>query len=380
MKARLLATCTASGLVALAGCNAIFGLDPACGWQTSNVDGCALIAGQNLADWTLSGPEAIVDTSLGAASWTIPADVVRLRTVASGDQKVAVLIVQDLNIPSTATLSVRGDRPLVILVKGIATIDGIVSYDGVKRGPSTPANVCPGQGVFGHASLGTSEGSGGGGGSLGTSGADGGAAGGLDGGMAGAVSMNPTAVPLLMGCDGGAGGFTATAGVGGRGGGALQISAATQIVITGTVGAGGAGGPGGVSRSAGGGGGGGGGTILIESPDVMLAPGAWNPDGPKLCANGGGGGAGADPGNSVAGPRGTDAVCLDLAAAGGMGVNSQPPGGNGASRSTIATGGASTATISGGGGGGGGGLGTIRINGTIGGTASLSTPLYTTDP
>lgn len=387
----------AVALVALAGCNSIFGLDPPrtdattdgtgdapsdvapdapCAWRsTSNVSACEVGADRVTADWTLVGSGTMLDTSADPSSWNVPGGAIRLGVPATGNRQVAVVAVQNLTIPAASTLLVTGDRPLVILVNGTAMIDGRITFEGAKRSETVDAvDMCPGKGGPGHGAISSTVGSGGGGGSLGSSGGQGGAAGGDAGGPVFAVAVNAAAVPLFMGCDGGRGGLSTKVG---RGGGAIEISARTEIAIGSTAAmiVGGAGGAGGIlGKQQGGGGGGSGGMILIEAPQVAFTSGAA---GPKLCANGGGGGAGGS--TAVAGGDGSASSCVNVGALGGTG--GAGAGGTGASRSMVASAGGSGAADTIAGGGGGGGFGVIRVNGgTVTGMPFLSTPALTTGP
>ena len=154
-------------------------------------------------------------------------------------------------------------------------------------------------------------------------------------------------------------------GVGGFGGGAIQLVAQHLVrVDTGTVDARGAGGTGGTSAAglcvgntlstAGGGGGGAGGAILVEACAVKIGTGA------QLCATGGGGGGGGAGTNAG---NGSDGTC-DAAASGGAGGGAATGGGTGGFALQSA-GRGSALGLSGtnfSGGGGGGGVGQIRIH------------------
>ena len=177
----------------------------------------------------------------------VPAGVRHFADLESGGRKVAVLIVRDPKVPAGITLRIRGDRPLVILVNGRALIDGTIQFDGYRRGGPATADVCLGDGGGG-TPLGTQQraGSGGGGGSLGggRSGENGGGTEIEPPGVAGMPFATTTAIPLLMGCDGGRGGATVSF-RGGRGGGGIEISALDEIIVNGVVAASGDGGAGG---------------------------------------------------------------------------------------------------------------------------------------
>jgi len=145
-------------------------------------------------------------------------------------------------------------------------------------------------------------------------------------------------VPLVGGCRGGLGGGCATD-TGGAGGGAVQVSVAATLNVTGSILADGAIGQNGACgcSESGGGGGGSGGAIVLEGQTVTVATGAI------VRANGGRGGNGQGGGS----------------------------GGAGGTRSSAPSNGGSSAN---GGGGGGGAAGRIRINApggcTLSGTVS----------
>jgi len=197
-------------------------------------------------------------------------------------------------VAAGVTLTIEGPNPLVIAadtidIKGTILVRngaGDTSCDAVRG-----TNACV-------------QGAGGGGGGYGGVGGDGGGPPPINGGTV--TGVLPT--PLRGGCPGAQGGDGTSGGgdgnplpggLGGTGGGALQLSARLSINVEGTIDANGgyghlatsdsAGGNASGNlkgRGAGGGGGGGGGTIFIESCATVIPPGA------KPCGTGGGRGRG----------------------------------------------------------------------------------------
>ncbi len=256
---------------------------------------------------------------------------------SGGASDIVAISVGSMNVAANVTLNVQGARPAAILSAGNVTIAGTITVIG---GAQTTPEACFGQASAAAGADNDIPGAGGGG--FGTKGANGGpvvgiATGKIAGGTAGMVTL----VPLRGGCPGGGDGL----GGPGRGGGSIQITSATEIGVTGAIGANGGGG---VVSSGGGSGGG----ILLEAPTVSLTGGVF--------ANGGGGGcggfsAGADGANST-----TPALGANCNGAAGT-----APGGNGGAGTTAPTVGGSTLNRSGQidrGGGGGGAVGRIRIN------------------
>ncbi len=281
------------------------------------------------------------------------------------DADVVILTFQALTITDTGSLTITGDRPVILAVFGDATIDGSVdaSASGGTAGPGGDTVCTVGDGSPGGNSNSDNDGAGGGGGGgFGTSGASGGSAQTGSGGGGGSSEGNASLVPLRGGCSGGQGGRGAGSNApGGGGGGAVQISASATLFIgsTGVISAGGGGGQVGGDAADGGAGGGSGGGILIEGGSVDLASGAW------ITANGAGGGGGEgeySSGGSHSGSDGdpTTTGCSD----GGACVGTQcGDGGDGEGVSCSSQNGG--AGDDGGGGGGGGGLGRVRVNSPI---------------
>ncbi|MBN8611155.1 MAG: hypothetical protein J0L92_11250, partial [Deltaproteobacteria bacterium] len=179
--------------------------------------------------------------------------------------------------------------------------------------------------------------------------------------------------PLAGGAAGGNGsGSTANRGVGGRGGGAIQISTRGQLTLNGSIlVTGGGGGPGlrGDGTSGSGAGGGAGGAVLLEGVVVTYGASA------QLDVRGGGGGAGAcydgsdDPSDD--GRQGQDGYLAAPSArpaggvacgSSGIGVYTAGPGGQGAGDSALNGQAGTDADNAGGGGGGAGCVATRSTN------------------
>jgi len=305
---------------------------------------------------------------------------------------VCVVIVDDLTVEAGSTVTVRGDRPLIILADGSVVIDGNidVSAEGDTPGPGGWAGGRA-EGGFGGSGSGPFPGGtgglsgefgdgGGGGGGLCGSGGDGGRGGAAPGGGGGGNDSATELVPLSGGSGGGgsARGVGSTGTTGGAGGGAIQITAQGAITVSGAIVAGGGGGQGaagaGGTNSGAGAGAGSGGAILLEARSIVfVGTGALGASG-----GGGGGGAGTDgePGESGATGGANDAL-------GGMaGMGSDGDGGDGGGRDALdGDMGADDRSVAPGsesnGGGGGGGAGCILLrtfDGALPAGAERSTP------
>jgi len=261
----------------------------------------------------------------------------------------ALLFTGPVTLEATGFLTVTGDRPLIIVVKGDAALGGLLTTSaGADRSCAAP----PFPASFDGFTPG-----GGGGGGFGAAGSGGGIS--FRGGVGQGTSGNQTLVPLRGGCSGGLGGPTTA---GGPGGGAVQLSATGTVVVDGVVSAAGGGGAGAPVTVRGGGGGGSGGGILLEALQVTVGPTG------VLAANGGGGGEGSD---SAAGIAGQPGMAGTVNAPGGTGgATCGGAGGRGGSRTNGTTSGSGPPNgnpcfgsfNNGGGGGGGGGVGRIRVN------------------
>jgi hypothetical protein len=285
-----------------------------------------------------------------------------------------VIAVRHLTV--NAPLRVVGSRPVILAVYGDATLNDELLAHSAREASRVGAGSgvgCSGR-TGGPGGVGNDDGSGGGGGGLATEGGlggandDGTAAGGPKGGaLTGGFS------PLVGGCRGGTGGGIAgtTPGVGGQGGGALQLSVAGRLTLGSVVSVSGAGGGGGdatISNAAGGGGGGSGGMLVLEANSLVIESNA------RVTANGGAGGEGSDArgGSQSPGTPGADGSTQnDTPVAGGEGsAEYGGAGGTGAAGSTGPGDGVEGSPPSGGsngaGGGGGGAAGRILLRGVTG--------------
>jgi hypothetical protein len=272
---------------------------------------------------------------------------------------IAVLSVAQWSQWSSTELHVTGDAPLAVIASGPVTITGGISVaaDGPTPGPGGNA-AC---GIGGGAAGFPYDNAGGGGGDFG---------GGASGGSSSSTSATTTAgatygskvTDFCGGSPGGNGSHKGvndttclSAGLGGGGGGAIQISSAVSITMpNGYINAGGGGGsdicmhtqmsppPG--NSSAYPGGGGSGGLIFLEAPTISVDGQAVG-----LYANGGGGGGGYDNG-------GANAVIGNSAALGGGGG-----GFNGGAGAYSPDGKVLHSATPSSGGGGGGGVGRIWV-------------------
>ena len=286
--------------------------------------------------------------------------------VPVGSLTAMLVFVDALGIDAGSTLRVVGSRPLILAVRGNASIRGTLDVGSSKTLPGAGANLdcAEGQGDAGTASGSPETAGGGGGAAFGANGGNGsnGANGGPRGTRGAAFGLD-TLVPLHGGCRGGNGGRVGDPwGQGGNGGGALQVSVggALNVAGTGTITAYGAGGRGGQEdQRTGGGGAGSGGGLLLEGETVTVATSG------AVTANGGSGGEGSGYGSGWYGQDGVDGLPRAITSAltptvGACGGN----GGAGGSRSSGATSaGAPECGTNMPGGGGGGGVGRIRING-----------------
>ncbi len=310
-------------------------------------------------------------TDLSFSGWCGPTPSALVVQQDAGHD-AALLVMSSLDIAAGTTLQLQGDRPVILLVFGAVHVGGVIdaSAHGATPGPGAERDCTTGLGASGRdgsvsSPAGAAGGGGGGFGTAGGTGAGGKASAGTT--AAGGSEGDSRLVPLRGGCAGGASGkapSNSTFGAGGRGGGAVQLSAAGQLEIAGSVVAAGGGGGVGADAAAGGGGGGSGGAILLEGSPVAIGAGA------VLAANGGGGGAGQPyPLGSGASGAGEDGHAGAAAAAGGVPDGIGGAGGQGAWRDAPASDGVlpssgsfGMTTVWGGGGGGGGGSGRIQIN------------------
>jgi hypothetical protein len=280
-----------------------------------------------------------------------------------------LLHVDSLVVANGSALSLRGSWPVILAVKGSATVAGTLDvgsqYGGRLGAGSNQGCTAANMGAAGV--LGGSPASSGGGGGGGFAGAGGrGGAGSSNGGAGGAkgeVRGNDTLVPLRGGCRGGDGGgavAASDAGTAGRAGGAFQLSVDGPLVLEATsvvtaYGEGGRGGP--ADALIGGGGAGSGGGLLLEA--TTLTQSGW------VTANGGSGGEGSGY-NGWNGAHGSAGLAQSVSSAGyavgSCGGDGAPGGARyvGAQAGTDAQ--CALPSKMTGGGGGGGGAGRIRFN------------------
>jgi hypothetical protein len=370
-------------------------------WHISNIpDGSLLSAGDPPVDpaWPTDQDYWLeMDTDTGEILITIytdpdtvvrtvrPADVpgihpgsgIHYTTLDQGVEGAPVLGVfsfQRFVLPNNYVVYPTGERALVILSEGDATIDGGI-YNGctIWFGGASYSNSGPGAGGTGSSVL-VGEGyrdGGGGGGAYGGTGGDGGGYTSDLVGLGGTAYGSPALVPLLAGSGGGDGGGTSGGRWGGPSGGATQVvSGGTLTVsVSGWVDGSGCGGYSAEYAAEGGGGGGSGGGILLEAPRLAILG--------AVTANGGGGaaGGGSGPPETIYGQSGRPAT--DTAALGGTATSAYScdggngNGGGGTDGANAEACNSSTNDYNGGGGGGSGGR--IRLNGM---ERNVSSALY----
>lgn len=346
-----------------------------------------------LQDWVVASGTCVVDTGGPSDPPVFTGDCglrpTSFRQSQQGQVLTLIVEVRNLTIGRTATVAVVGLRPLIISTYGQATIDtgAVLTVSGTLFDELgiTPNNLTPAAArVCGNAAGDDAmEPVGGGGGIINAGGGGGGGFGGgggaggngylsLSGGDGNSARDTETLMPLVGGCSGRPGGegirpnASADGGAGGFAGGAIQVSAASQLLVRGLVRAGGADGESGINSSnlgSGGGGGGSGGGILLEGATVVVSPSA------SIVAPGGRGGEG--------GVRLFATMTSTPAAVGGTGGGT--PGG------AIEVGDSGQGGIDQGsaGGGGGGGVGRIRLNVAPNGQCDVSgaaeiNPAFTT--
>jgi hypothetical protein len=298
---------------------------------------------------------------------------------------IAVLSVAQWNIDKS--VQVTGDAPLVVVASGavvMASTAGInAAASSTTPGPGGNA-LCSMAGAGSNTSGATA--AGGGGGNFG---------GGASASMGPAGSTYGVLITDFCGGARGGDGFNGNVtdvsckgkGLGGAGGGAIQISSAVSITLHGSIDVGGGGGNGGCnhanpppvlgSSSSDGGGGGSGGEIFLEAPIVTV-------DG-TFSANGGGGGAPKPPSSTSMvniASNGYDAQPGNVTAMGGVLTAGSQFGGDGAFSPDGVALTAATAPDSSNSGGGGGGVGRIWLrtrNGVPSTAGAVFSPAPTTD-
>ncbi len=326
-------------------------------------------------DLTLTDDVDTTQLTIGGSS-DLPTGVTFDSYPQASGPDVAVLHVKTLTVPSSASIRVTGTRAFIVVASGAIQIDGVID-GGAKRDQAGPGGsqpgMGPGAGVDGsHVS--TFRDSGGSGAGFLTDGGTGGAATPCNPSAnttnAGTMSIDPAMVILRGGAGGGAAARPSN-GCGdntpGAGGGAIQLTSATRVSITGGITVGGGGGGGGRAQLSGdpqcnqtaGNGGGAGGAILLQSPIVELGGASL------LAANGGGGGSsGGDPNGDDLPPEangidGDDGDLATGAASGGGDVGTWSAAGGDGGTTADPGDGVANNDCDGNGGGGGGSAGQI---------------------
>jgi hypothetical protein len=305
------------------------------------------------------------------------------RAILSDGREATVLAFKGLTISSGASLTLTGQRPAILAVFGNATIDGQLLANstnstsaqlgaGATAYPAPAGGPCAGR--SGQDSL--SIRAGGGGAGYRDPGGTGGTMAPYVPGAGGTIDPTPGPEPLRGGCPGGnlPGGGRAP----GTGGGALQLSASGELIVSGVLSVSGGGGGSGLVKLEAGQGGGSGGTLVLEGDRVTLMATA------KLTSNGGGGGGGSGQGSSrgSAGADGTTATS-STATGGNPGTGGGAGGAGGAGSNAPQAGAEFTDTTGGAGGGGGGSAGAIFVRASpalcsVSPTAVISPPRTST--
>ncbi|MBX7102104.1 MAG: hypothetical protein K1X89_30595, partial [Myxococcaceae bacterium] len=225
----------------------------------------------------------------------------------SGGQEALLLTFDSVSFGGDFTVRFVGPRPVVIAALGNLEVLGTLRAE--SGGGDCVASGAGGSGTGKQSA---------GGGGFGTAGAPG-----NGGPPAGVVNGTPALVPLRGGCPGGS---VDKGGVGGQGGGALQLSAAGNLTVGGFIAAPGGPGEGGPSGPHGAGAGGSGGGLVLDGLLVIVAA----PE--RVTANGGSGGQG---GGTVFGGNDGNEGPLDGGAAPGGSGSVGGKGGNGGARGTL---------------------------------------------
>ena len=353
-------------------------------WHPRHFDPCAIGTPKPGLHLTVAGSPYTYDTTQlgGTLHDNTMAAILQSNVISmqSDGSMIAILSVDAFAEDPNVTLTVTGDKPLLIASWDTITIGGTIDagsvtaevnntanahIDGPRRtgAGANPTGHCTGMtGTAGGPAV-TSGGSGGGGGGANHGNGGGGTTGDTTFQPGGPGGMHVAMAPAVVrgGCAGGASGNAATStglqppatsasvSVGGAGGGAIELAAMTAITVTGTISAGGAGGAGAPQGSAvGGGGGGSGGYVGLDAAVLTVAGGT-------LGANGGGGGSAACYAGE--GNQGSNALGAAQALGGPPGTLPGAPGSVGANLNGVTATGADGC----GGGGGGGGAGFILV-------------------
>ncbi len=338
------------------------------GWVTSNFDPNAATFAPVIAESVV----ASCSTTLSFGSGTLPATVdlcgqqlhPLLHSQGNGAPDLVVLSMRGLTVSAGAQIRFTGSRPVLLVVYGDADIAGKLDVSAVGTAGAAGSNFACGPGIGGNGTSGMPGAGGGAGGGFGTSGGNGGnTTSGRPGGSGGPAQVDNQLQPLRGGCAGGHGGTDdGSPGAGGASGGALQLTVAGTLRVSGIIAAAGGGGRQATDGGDGGGGGGSGGALLLEASRIEVTSSAW------IAANGGGGGAGiwavdGDPGDNgshdsaVPANGGTHSEL----ASGGLALGTGANGAAGSAPAGSANPPAGTYASQSGGGGGGGGLGRVVL-------------------
>jgi hypothetical protein len=331
---------------------------------------CAEIVPSNVDPVFLDPGAAEMTWEDGTRIDTTVCDLGTVATQMGGGPEACVLSLGAVTV--TGDARVVGSRPLIIVASGAVEISGELDASAYARTPgpgggiggtrSTPTGGGPSPGVRGTNEATYGDGGGGGGGLCGSGGSGGDGGSGAVGGAGGAAIAPDELSPLVGGSGGGLGfGSEGSEADGGGGGGALQITSAVSIRISGAIRAGGGGGGQGggapvVGNWAAGGGGGSGGAVLLEAPTIE------GPGGTGIFASGGGGGAAGhnagDGGSGVNGANRTGRASGGASMGGGAGAGGDSGGGD---QLDGLPGGSNSDYLGSNGGGGGGGAGCILL-------------------
>ena len=363
------------GLVLVAGCDQLFGIDPVPTRDAAVVDSSSDV-GQECIGGVLFrvcyDPATVPATFPGRAIDT--STDLQCTQMLDGTPPVCIVIAQSIDIEDS--LRVVGPNPVAIVSTSDLMIGsgGIIDVSSQGGGiPSPGAGADTGTCVTndGETQVVTANHAGGGaGGSFGGTGGNGGK-GETTSAMAQTGPLDENA--LHGGCPGGRGGVkgVATKARGGHGGGAVYVIAKGTLSIFGRINANAERGYGGTgtlpSEFPGGGGGGAGGMIVLDADMITVDASA------SVVANGGGGGGGAN--GTMKGGDGTDGTSFGApgGTGGGAGSSAGGAGGTGSSRGrTDGIDGLPGGSQQGGGGGGGGAGGYIHIVGAHGRNVSTS--------
>ena len=274
----------------------------------------------------------IADTSCSNSEQERPQITCDVAQTSAGGPEVCILRAASFELGPNHRLELVGSRPVILAVDGDATIAGTIDASARGDTPGAGGNWnCEGSaGSDGTGDNGPFAGSsGGGGGGFRTAGGAGGTADtdndGAPGGAGGQPRGDGDLSPLLGGCSGGRPGDCNQT-EGGAAGGAMQITAAGSLIVTGTIVANGGDGATCTSGSNGGGAGGGaGGAILLEGGDLDTSRATLQANG----GAGGGNGSAADNYDCQSDTGGAGSTSQDEAGGDGRDCEAGSVGGGG---------------------------------------------------